>query len=659
MSDFRIEDHPIVFLKPRLSYPYAWVGHIPFAYLLIDLLRPRQLVELGTDSGNSYLAFCQAVQTLGSDTRCTAIDSWQGDPHARRYGEGVYETLKSYHDPRYASFSRLHRSFFIDALGEFADGSIDLLHIDGLHTYEAVSEDFNTWLPKLSDRAVVIFHDSQVRDRGFGVSRFLDEIRGRYRIAEFEHSNGLGIALVGVNVPEAFVDFIDAFEARPVAMRRFFKELGDSLVDDGGRLGGARAEQVVPDVTCRVFYRRADEEYDQSRVIMAEFAAPNGPLALEFAFPASVRPDFLRIDPADHPGVFGISRLAFSAEGASRNVDDPSARVGHVSGDLIPDAAPSGLLQLVSFSDDPHVEFAVADIVGALPAEGELRFMATIGYEVVLNDPSLWSVARAQERALDLLRQRLAPSPVSGGASLADISTAVSALHVAGMVMVPGGGPSLYMRGLNGGFSAEGRIRGRLVGLDDVAVVHFDVAPEESPAFLRIDVPSLPGAYRLSNLTVDGNTVSDLRRRVVAVHGQVIGEIEAGAISVACLDSPPYVELDVSDLVVRHAVGISTGRDLRPSWTDEQEPDVGTGSPHARRNRAQRHDPAGEPISELEETLNLKLERVVHGMQLLHEQNIELRADLQAGRDEIAALTRIQQSHGILRRILRRLRRVT
>jgi hypothetical protein len=141
MSDFRLEDHPVVFLKPRLSYPYAWVGHIPFAYLLIDLLRPRQVVELGTDSGNSYLAFCQAVQTLGSNTRLTAIDSWQGDPHARRYGEGVYETLKRYHDPRYAAFSRMHRSFFIDALGEFDDGSIDLLHIDGLHTYEAVSED--------------------------------------------------------------------------------------------------------------------------------------------------------------------------------------------------------------------------------------------------------------------------------------------------------------------------------------------------------------------------------------------------------------------------------------------------------------------------------------------------------------------------------------
>jgi hypothetical protein len=181
----------------HMSSPAPWAGHTPFAMWLVGVLSPRLFVELGAYSGISYLAFCQNIRARDLPTRCVAVDTWQGDEHAGFYGDTIYEELKSNHDVLYGHFSSLLRKRFEDAVDDFADLSIDLLHIDGLHTYEAVRHDFETWLPKLSPRAVVLFHDTAVRDSDFGVFRFWDEVTQHYPGFSFDHSHGLGVLFVG------------------------------------------------------------------------------------------------------------------------------------------------------------------------------------------------------------------------------------------------------------------------------------------------------------------------------------------------------------------------------------------------------------------------------------------------------------------------------
>src|SRR5689334_2120110 len=101
---FDLMKHPIIFHTPRRLTPFSgWVEHIPFAMFLVDVLKPSLIVELGTEYGDSYCAFCQAVQELNLDTRCYAVDTWQGDPQAGFYGPEVLADLRAHHDPLYGN----------------------------------------------------------------------------------------------------------------------------------------------------------------------------------------------------------------------------------------------------------------------------------------------------------------------------------------------------------------------------------------------------------------------------------------------------------------------------------------------------------------------------------------------------------------------------
>lgn len=229
MNKFNPLDYPVCLSFPGRLAPSAWIEHVPFAMFAVELLRPRVLVELGSHHGVSYCAFCQAVKTLGVGTRCYAVDTWEGDTQAGHFGQEVLDDLKRHHDPLYADFSRLVRSDFDGALAGFEDGSVDLLHIDGFHTYDAVRHDFETWLPKVSDRGVVLFHDTHVRDGDFGVWKFWDEVRAHYPHFEFEHGHGLGVLAVGANYPQALRVLLDAEGAEAANIREFFHQLGTRL----------------------------------------------------------------------------------------------------------------------------------------------------------------------------------------------------------------------------------------------------------------------------------------------------------------------------------------------------------------------------------------------------------------------------------------------
>lgn len=221
-------------LKPNYIAKSAWLEHIPFAFWLTEAIKPKKFVELGTHYGSSYFAFCQAVANQEWEAQCFAVDTWQGDEHAGTYGGEVYTQVYEHNRKYYAHFSTLIKSSFDQALPHFADGSIDLLHIDGLHTFEAVCHDFESWMPKLSDQAVVIMHDTNVRKNGFGVFKLFEDLGKKYPNFEFSHGNGLGIIGVGIKQTEMMQQFFSLSLNRSATRytRDLFSYLGRACSDN-------------------------------------------------------------------------------------------------------------------------------------------------------------------------------------------------------------------------------------------------------------------------------------------------------------------------------------------------------------------------------------------------------------------------------------------
>ena len=180
----------------------AWVEHAPFAFWLVGATEPATVVELGSHTGFSYFAFCQAAEALALPTQVYAIDTWVGDEHAGLYGEDVYQSVRTIAERDYPDRSHLIRATFDEAREQFADGSIDILHVDGRHFYDDARHDVDTYLSALSPRGVMVLHDIAVHDNGFGVYRVWDELQATYDTFAFPHCNGLGVVAVGPDAPE-------------------------------------------------------------------------------------------------------------------------------------------------------------------------------------------------------------------------------------------------------------------------------------------------------------------------------------------------------------------------------------------------------------------------------------------------------------------------
>jgi hypothetical protein len=180
---------------PALATPSAWCG---LENRFQDLLEPvdpiRTIVEIGVEYGYSLFSFALALPQatiVGIDPYQAEAQDMEHDAVGQLNGSGLLGSTEAEGRVRrfMGHFPRVMLLRGTSAeIARLWTGPIDVLHIDAIHTYEAVSRDFRLWEPKVRPGGCVLFHDTWLFEENVG--RFFHELPGRK--AEIRDCYGLG-----------------------------------------------------------------------------------------------------------------------------------------------------------------------------------------------------------------------------------------------------------------------------------------------------------------------------------------------------------------------------------------------------------------------------------------------------------------------------------
>ena len=157
------------------------------------------------DYGHSTFAF--ASEGIGN---VYGIDSFEGDEYAGYRDDSVYNLVLNKQEKLHLKDNVTFIKSYFDDVAKTWDKKIDILHIDGDHSYESVKNDFETWSKFVNEDGVILLHDTCVENingNEYGVKRFFEEID--LPKCTFTHTFGLGVVSKNQKLIEMIQNNID------------------------------------------------------------------------------------------------------------------------------------------------------------------------------------------------------------------------------------------------------------------------------------------------------------------------------------------------------------------------------------------------------------------------------------------------------------------
>lgn len=138
----------------RDAFHYMYRDEVPALKMLVRQLRKPNpvIVNIGAGAGTSGLAILEARP----DSYLITIDiTAESSPHGCLYGEEQ--------ELRKAGLWGLGRNHQIHGDSRFVghnwEGTVDMVFVDGDHSYEGCCNDIEAWLPKIADGGIIAVHD--------------------------------------------------------------------------------------------------------------------------------------------------------------------------------------------------------------------------------------------------------------------------------------------------------------------------------------------------------------------------------------------------------------------------------------------------------------------------------------------------------------------
>jgi hypothetical protein len=149
----------------------GWFSHSNAYKSFVDRApNDATFVEIGTFMGRSTCCMGELIKNSGKNIKFYTVDTFAGSIGEEWHSDIINQLSKNNSD-LYQQFlyyvkqckvddfiTPIH-STSLDAANQFDDGSLDMIYVDGGHTYQEVFDDLTAWYPKLKSGGIIAGDD--------------------------------------------------------------------------------------------------------------------------------------------------------------------------------------------------------------------------------------------------------------------------------------------------------------------------------------------------------------------------------------------------------------------------------------------------------------------------------------------------------------------